>query len=287
MNTDKTLVIRPIGGLCNRLRAMGTAFEIARWQNRRATVLWHVNDELGARWSDLFEPLEQAALVDIPERGLAGLPLRLRHAYAMLPASRPAAWLAVRLRRGRFDRVFPPGECRSRALEKKGYKDVFSCRALLFVYYDWLVDGQVDFAFLRPRPEIRERINAITTLFGPRAVGVHIRRTDSAEAIRRSPIELFEQRMGELVAADDRTLFYLATDDPAVEKRLAGVFGKRMIPVNRVYGRSGVPGLESAVVDLWCLARTSRVLGSFISSFSETAARIGKVPLAVLDAGGG
>lgn len=283
--TGKTLVLRPIGGLCNRLRALGSAMELAAWQQRRLTVLWHVNDELGARFDELFEPVAGVTVVPIAERAPRDWPRKWAHAYAMLPDSPPVRLLAALHRRACFDRVFLPPECLRRAAEQTGYKDVRDCRRLLFIYYDWLVNGQVQFAFLRPRKEIAERIDRIAGRFGPRTIGVHIRRTDSAEAIRRSPLELFVRRLEELAEKDPATTIFLATDDPAVEASMIRHFGNRILPADRTYGRSDLPGIQSGVVDLFCLSRTSRILGSFISSFSETAARLGGIGLTVLDNG--
>jgi hypothetical protein len=281
----KTLVLRPIGGLCNRLRAVGSALELAAWQQRQLTVLWHVNDELGARFDELFEPLPGVTVIPITERALRDWPRKWAHAYALLPRGPLVRMLTALHRRARFDRVFLPEECRRRAAERTGYKDVRDLRRLLFVYYDWLVNGQVHFDSLRPRGEIAERIDQIAARFGPRTIGVHIRRTDSEEAIRRSPLALFVRHMEQLAEEDRATTFFLATDDPAVEVSLVKHFGNRIIPANRTYGRSELAGIQAGVVDLFCLSRTTRVLGSYISSFSETAARLGHIDLTVLDNG--
>ena len=113
-------------------------------------------------------------------------------------------------------------------------------------------------------------------------VGVHIRRGDHNLAQERSPTAAFIERMA---AEDAAVRFFLATDSPAEEHALSIHFPNRIITASKAFGRDSTAGMRGAVVDLYALARTSRLLGSYWSSFSETAAEIGGITLEVIDLG--
>ncbi len=49
--------LRPIGGLCNRLRTIDSALELSKKSDSEITVLWVMNNFLNAKFEDLFEPL--------------------------------------------------------------------------------------------------------------------------------------------------------------------------------------------------------------------------------------
>jgi hypothetical protein len=88
--------------------------------------------------------------------------------------------------------------------------------------------------------------------------------------------------MKELLTADETTHFFLATDDVNVELELKLIFGDRIISPPKDLSRQTVAGIQAAVVDLFVLAGTGRILGSYWSSFSEVAAWIGDIPLVVI-----
>lgn len=277
------LTIRPLGGLCNRIRTIVSARRVAGWQKRDLTVLWRVNEELGARFEDLFEPVADMTVINIPEHGLAGLPLRIRHSYAGIPAG-AVKRLGVRLlRRLFFERTLEADECRRRVESNRGFGDVRDTRRLLLIGYDWICNGPFDFSFLKPQASIRARIESVTSRYEGRTIGVHIRRTDHDRSIQNSPLALFITHMEEELRQHAGTRFYVATDDPGTDRELKARFGSAIIPVERVYGRSDLGGIQSAMVDLYCLSRTLRILGSHQSSFSETACRLGNSNLTVVE----
>jgi hypothetical protein len=46
--------------------------------------------------------------------------------------------------------------------------------------------------------------------------------------------------------------------------------------------RKSVGGIQDAAIDLWILSRTQKILGSYRSSFSETASEIRGIPLKII-----
>ena len=49
------IIIQPIGGLCNRMRAIGSAMILAEKRGEKVTVFWKVAPELGCPFEELFE----------------------------------------------------------------------------------------------------------------------------------------------------------------------------------------------------------------------------------------
>ena len=66
------------------------------------------------------------------------------------------------------------------------------------------------------------------------------------------------------------------TDKPAVEQ-----FPEEIIVYKKELSREKEEGIKDALVDMLCLSKTSRIIGSFWSSFSEVSAEIGRIPLTI------
>jgi hypothetical protein len=140
-----------------------------------------------------------------------------------------------------------------------------------------------DFADFTPIDSIRSRVRKITDTFGPHTIGVHIRRTDNYKSAEMSPLELFIQFMDEEIVANKEVSFFLATDSPEVEQTLYDRYkGKIIIQPNKRLSRKDPEAIQDALVDILCLSKTKKVFGSYWSSFSETAALIGKIELVVV-----
>lgn len=106
-------------------------------------------------------------------------------------------------------------------------------------------------------------------------VGVHIRRTDHRNAIENSPLEAFFLRMDEIRTVNPSTIFYLATDDLKVKEEVENK-GYHLICSAHELSRASSEGIKEAFVDMLCLSRCGRILGSYGSTFSHRAAMIGR-----------
>ena len=89
----------------------------------------------------------------------------------------------------------------------------------------------------------------------------------------KSTTEQFIALMKKELDQYPETCFFLATDDNKEEALLRKTFPGRIISNElRVQERNSVEGMQDALVDLWCLAASSKIIGSFWSSFTDTAA---------------
>jgi hypothetical protein len=285
-----TIVVRPIYGLCNRLRAVSSFAALARRSNRELHVCWTP----GPGWSDedledLFEhrfprfskdDFEQAcadALClhgELPVGDVAGLAWKHVDGCDLAAVFDTASHPVVTYwgYRGCQDLLAP--EDRSRVLP--GFDREF----------------EAELRAWRPVRTIRERVAQLGEAFSEETVGVHIRRGDAirdpsiGRRYRRSPDAAFMARMDRIVQSRPNSSFFLATDCLETQQRFQDRYGsliltnpdKRFVP--------SIPGApkanqHDAVVDLFALARTRMILGNHYSTFSETAAALGGARLEV------
>ena len=245
------LIIQPIGGLCNRMRAINSALILAEKRGEKLHVLWNVNPELGCPFEELFAPTERFSLRDFSNKLDPG-------------------------------KVFLQATC-----QRIGNDEIRSNRddqGLLELYWKTLGKRLYiateehffpnhDYSAFQPNEEIRNRMEAIKKDYGPRCVGVHIRRTDNKPSINGSSTDAFIQSIEAELSAHPETMFYLATDDLSEEKNLRERFpGKILSNEGRDLSRETVSGIKDALLDLLCLSETEKIIGSFFSSFTDIAA---------------
>lgn len=110
-------------------------------------------------------------------------------------------------------------------------------------------------------------------------VGVHIRRTDHKSCIENSPLELFVDKMDELIEQDKNVHFFLATDDKKTQEYLMAKYGCRIIVQNKVWGRDTKKAMWGGILDCLCLSKCKVILGSCGSVFSNFAAKCGGIEM--------
>jgi hypothetical protein len=134
-----------------------------------------------------------------------------------------------------------------------------------------------EFQSFAPIFSLRQKILALEKRFRPQTIGIHIRRTDHRHSIEMSPTMLFIEKIDAEIDRNADVLFYLATDDVDVELEFRRRYGERVLTHAKEFSRQTVAGIQDAVVDLFCLSKTAEIHGSYWSSFSDVAARIGKI----------
>jgi hypothetical protein len=132
---------------------------------------------------------------------------------------------------------------------------------------------------LTPLPELADRIQKIQSLFGDTTIGVHIRRTDNRRSLVYSPDDAFISAMRHEINEKPSVMFYLATDDIRVKRTFTGIFGDRILTTQVQMSRNDEQGIRDALVELYVLSRTQKILGSYWSSYSKVAAELGGIPL--------
>ena len=143
--------------------------------------------------------------------------------------------------------------------------------------------GKEDFSCIHPSANIENKGRKVFEQIHKNTVGVHIRRTDHIEAIANSPLELFFDRMQREITNSDAN-FYVTTDDRTVEQELKKYFptDKLIFYENKVIDRDSKEGIEDAMIDMFCLSKCSKILGSFNSTFSLIPSIMGGIPLEIV-----
>lgn len=254
------------------MKAIESIIALIRGTNIQATAIWFKDKGLNCSFEQLFQS------IDIPN-------LRLRNAVLSdyILYDRP-----------RRKNLFIPFIFEKAAFNNCLYEDDVTQRVSMnFDFRQWVLSnkktylsacvlfypGESKFRFnsFIPVPWLQERINERCKNFTNYTVGVHIRRTDNINSIRESPTELFIQRMKKEIESESDVRFYVASDSTEEKKKLTSIFGDRIITDWKPTSRSTPEGIEDALVELYSLSRTQKIFGSHRSSYSETAAEIGKI----------
>lgn len=279
MDRIKSITLVPLGGLCNRLRAIMSAVALARDCHVPLRVMWLRDAGLNARFEDLFEALPDSSVTIVDTRSWMRYAIARRRNLFL-----PALWQRCTFDTMLTESVLMPLCNDSASEELAGHVrnrlsgNVLIQTGLGFYPAD---DRQLTTLFV-PRLEVRRMMEERLSLITPHTVGLHIRRTDNAMSIKHSPLEAFETAMEADVERDAATKFYIATDDPAVMTRLAARFQGRVKssmktmsrqgdgkPMGFFSGRSTLEGMQEAVAELFTLITCPRFHGSYWSSYSD------------------
>ena len=136
---------------------------------------------------------------------------------------------------------------------------------------------------LVPTAEILEQINQIKLSMPiQESIGVHIRRTDNYWAIKESPLEAFYERIQSILEKQPDALFYVATDSPDVEEEICKKFGNSILVHKKpTLARDDDLGIKHALIELYLLSSTKRIIGSHRSTYSKVASELGGIPLEI------
>lgn len=254
------LIIQPIGGLCNRMRAINSALVLAKKQNKKLKVIWFVNAELGCPFEELFEKTDAFTVLNIYSKWN---PLKLFYQFTRKRIGNED----IRANRDSHGLTDAYVETLGGPLYIATEEHFFECH---------------DYSAFVPTAEIAGRIERLTSSYGAHNVGVHIRRTDNKPAIGKSSTQAFIDSMQKEIALFPDTKFYLATDDLSEEANLRRLFPDRILSnETRDLSRDSIAGIKDALLDLMCLSRTDKIIGSYFSSFTDIAADLNGIPKCV------
>lgn len=253
------------GGLCNRMRALASAYAYAQERGQAITVLWPCNGECNCRFDTLFK-------IEYPFDSMKFIYIKwfLRGHFTNYKN-------IMRKIKKKCDYIFEEdSRChREELFSIEGNKINIFCGS----YCNWY-RVKNPYADYKIKENIARKVRQYCDLCGEHGVGVHIRRTDNELSIKKSPTELFIKLMQKEIHEYPDTKFFIASDDEREKEKLREIFGEEQIVTNDVVSlRNTKKGMVYAAVDLYILAGMSKIIGSSNSSFSEAAANIGNIPL--------
>lgn len=262
------MTITPQGGLCNRLRVLFSAIQVANNGAGPIEIHWAKNPECCAWFEELFLPISTPS-IKVVHRKWWALPRTRRNLH--LPEFLRYA-MGYHVQRAN---CVPKDDTEFYNLAK-AHKVYLSGCSKLCSYDKSCIE------MITPEPALKQRIDSIVQNFSAHTIGVHIRRTDNVISIEHSTNQGFMRAMDRALKADSKANFFLATDDAALKRELIEKYGDIIITQQAPVSRSSIEGMRDAVVDLWCLASASRIIGSYWSSFSDTAAELFDAPLEIV-----
>lgn len=256
------IIVQPVGGLCNRMRVISSALELAKRRKTRLLVIWKCDQDLNAPYEELFEKNREFKVINIKSsknllRGMLRKVSRIKITDSLIIDNQKNGELVPEF----YEQIKLPAYITT-------YSQFFKVKD--------------QFKIFTPTPYLQSRIEKVVAEFSENMVGVHIRRTDQIKSIEYSKTENFIELMNQELEKNPNTRFYLATDDMEEEKELRARFPEHIISnKNRVLERDSKDGMYDAVVDLYCLAACQKIIGSYWSSFSTIAAAINSVELII------
>lgn len=281
------IYIEPCGGLGNRMRALDSAIQLAQYRKTKVVVFWKVNNELHAPFESLFEPLPKAA--------------RIHKLFNKAEGQYPNEYYD-RYFTGRIKKYFKP-----LLIDNPEWDDCVPGKAYFKIFYDFMDgkpgydaafeqfskdqwdtlwpkksyylrsysrffgDDMSDYAYFKPVPAILEKAQALLSQMSDNTCGVHIRRTDQLKAIAISTTDKYVVAMEQEIQRNPSVQFYLATDDPNEKAFMQQQFGNRIVTAAVKYGRDNTEAIKDSLVELYVLSKMKKIIGSYESSFTQTA----------------
>lgn len=255
------------------MRAISSAYHLSLESNQSLVVEWILNGDLNSSFIDLFEPIEGVRIVTNPLNGLYSFARNLKNRFSLKPE-----------RRVTNQEIY--------SSIRKGWSKIDFKNHFLSLLQSQTIEIETDLNFypsefnnysiFKPIQDIRNTINSITSQYHSVCFGIHIRRGDHQVAIDESPVELFIEAMKKEKMISPGAKFFLATDSIEAQNALVREFGTDIVTFSRIKRRDTTAGVREALIDLYCLASTRKIIGSYWSSFSETASLIYNVPLVVV-----
>lgn len=262
------ITLVPIAGLCNRMNAITSGLLYLKNNPEcKMKILWWKSHDCNAWFSDLFEEINPNVQ-------------KLRSIIKDRPATIRNLYLPRLFRQYFYDFAMTP-KYRAEDFDKltRNKKKIYvACHNN---WNQYLITENLASIF-RPIKELQERIDKVTIDWNKSdIIGLHIRRTDNVIAIEKSPIDRFYTLMDSEIEKNNNVRFYLATDDEEIKSEMIKKYGNRIITQKISLRRNSTKGMKDAVVDLYCLGSTSKIIGSHHSTYSIIASQLYNIELIV------
>ncbi len=269
------ITVKPYSGLANRMRAIDSVLALTKNHNTNIHIIWECNSVLNCDFEDLFLAipgtkviLNRIAMPELAMRIIKKLVKLLRKIHLYLPLG--------------YNKYLFENELKTLNNSNYDFKLLNSIDKVYIESQNSFFENETPFRSFIPIPQIKEKIDRCISRYTLNTVGVHIRRGDNEKSIIGSPLEGFIELMEKEIENDKDVMFFLATDSIDTEEILQTRFQRRILSNTKVLNRNSTEGIQDALIDMMCLSKTRKILGSYWSSFSETAASIGNIELIVV-----
>jgi len=274
----KSLTFVPEGGLANRMRAIASAYNLTKRTDIHLDIIWFKEWGMECRFCDIFEPIVEEN-INLRDSTFLDWIFNRNPRHRNLYLSKPFIKM-------RYDKIIWDSEMYALKDSKFDFeKWILSSHAKSYMSSCIAFGSFSDDIYrklFKPKEFILDRIKHNVSMFSNHTIGMHIRRTDNIDSIKNSPIELFIDKAKSEVENNTETKIFLATDDEDVKHVFKSTFPGRVICSEKVASRDNTDGIIDGTVDMYTLAKTDMIYGSYGSSFSVMASKIYGTPLSIL-----
>jgi hypothetical protein len=249
------------------MRVIDSAYNFSKTSNKDIRLYWMKDQALNCKFETIWEPIEK--LRDTNSRFFIRF-FKLRRKSVVFRK------LLSLLDKWKWLKVYDEMQYDALVTFTRNIEEVTRYKhAIIFSFTSFYAQPIFLRHLFNLQPDILTKIENETKGFTENTIGVHIRRTDNIDSIQQSPLELFIEKMNNEVKLNPETNFYVASDNAEVKAKLKAEFGDQVMLAKGELARDSESGIIQAVVEMYALSGTSKILGSFFSSFSEMAAIIG------------
>ncbi|MCM1309922.1 MAG: hypothetical protein NC301_02715 [Bacteroides sp.] len=264
------VVINPVGGLANRMRAIASGIALCNSMHLNLKEIdWPINSDLYCPFDELFEPIPNIPINNISNK---------RQLLLFDEPRKKNLFLSKLIQINRYSSkiIDNSPDIEGYFLNRKEAKRPILIQSGL-VFYDFSTD--LYRSLFKPREELLDLVKKTVKDFS-NMIGLHIRRTDNTLSIEKSPLILFERTIENELLKDSSTKFYLATDCDYTKWQLVNKYGQNIINCSSKSAiRTTKNGIKEALIELIILSQCRKIYGSYWSSFSEAAAILGNTTL--------
>ena len=283
------IYLKPVGGLCNRIRAIDSALILCQKHKQNLTILWIKDQTLNCSFEELFL---------IPK--IEDYEFNIIEYTNESPEFYRSNWFRkIKTNDIKVNKIIENDKLHKTYSSKK-YVDSLSAREMDIIFYSKIqklikpiFENQKTSSYISscyrlhpiennytsfiPAIDISKKIKDTTDKFN-NTIGVHIRKSDHKTSAKYSTTNKFIKAMHHTLKNYPETSFFLSTDNKNTKEDILSEFGDKVI-VNEVdsYNRNDSSAIKDAVVDLFCLSKTKKIYGSYHSTFSQFAADLGKI----------
>jgi len=267
------LTFVPDGGLCNRIHAVSSAICFAKKHDLRLTVIWFKDRGMGAGFHDLFTLLPAVKNVLIKDASFIDF-------FKYAKPIKSNFFLPKLYQRLKFDTIYFWYK-EQISVEKWYHSNAGVSKFYLCHCYKFHDNCEFSNLFY-PIDSIQKKIGEQLNLLSPYTIGIHIRRTDITASIKHSPLSAFIEKIQQEIAINPDANFYVASDSQEEKNKLISTVGRRIITIENNLKRNTKNGVVDALVELYMLASTKKIFGSYQSTYSIMASEIKGIPLEIV-----
>jgi len=269
----KQLTFVPEGGLCNRIYAITSAIHFAKKHDLLLKVYWFKDWGMGAGFHDLFDLSPDVQYVEIKDASWGDF-------YKYAKPIKSNFFLPYIYKKLKFDTIYY--WYNEHISVEEWYLSNENANNFYLFHCQKFYDDNSILHIISPKDAIQKKIDERVKLLSPHTIGIHIRRTDFAELTKHSPLSVFIEKMREEIAIHPEVNFYVASDSFEEKEKLVRIFGDSIISVENILKRNTKEGIIDALIELFTLASTKKIYGSFQSSYSSLASEIKGIPLEII-----